>query len=77
MPKIDQHTGIPVKRKIGNKWYVLEGTYSDRVFHLSYLWDKMNNLRKAGYDIKYEEKEQSVGKRKPVIVTLLWIRKEN
>jgi hypothetical protein len=73
--KIDQHSAIPIKRKIGNKMYVLEGTYNEKMIHLGDLWDKVQSLKKSGYDIKPEEKIQGIGKRKPIMVTLLWIRK--
>lgn len=75
MSKSVQHPTIPVKRKVGNKTYVLEGTYPGKFTVFSEEWEKMQHLKKAGYEVKYEEKEQGIGKRKPVIVTLLWVRK--
>jgi len=31
MAKLDQHIAIPIKRKIRNKMYILEGTYNEKM----------------------------------------------
>ena len=76
MAKLDQHIAIPIKRKIRNKMYILEGTYNEKMIHWGDLWEKARSLQRSGYDVKVEEKTQGIGKRKPIVVTLLWARKE-
>jgi hypothetical protein len=66
---------VSIHRKIGKETFFLEGTYKGKPEPLSNLWQKMQDLKKKGHVVKYEEKIQAIGKRKPITVTLIWVKK--
>ena len=68
---------VILKKKFGTKEYTLHGIYKGSLknFPLSDKWELATELKKKGYEVKIIEKNMSIGKRKPIDVIEMWVKK--